>query len=210
MFGIENFPAFVLVGFLLNLTPGSDTIYILTRSIAQGRRAGIVSVLGIETGCLIHTIGAAFGLSLILSSSATLFMIVKYMGAGYLIYLGIRMIMERSPVFEDKPLTIERSTLLKIYRQGMLTNVLNPKVALFFLSFLPQFISPGNSYGPLPFLILGGTFMVTGFLWCLFLAYSASMMTVTLRNNEKIGSWLQRVSGTIIVGLGLQLAFKRN
>ena len=136
MFGIENYPAFILVGFLLNLTPGSDTIYILTRSIAQGRKAGMISVLGIETGCLIHTICAAFGLSLILRSSATLFMIVQYLGAGYLIYLGIKTLLERSPVFENKPDVFEPSDLLKIYRQGMLTNVLNPKVALFFLSFL--------------------------------------------------------------------------
>jgi RhtB (resistance to homoserine/threonine) family protein len=209
MFGIENYMGFLVVGILLNLTPGSDTLYILTRSIAQGKKAGIVSVLGIETGCLIHTLCAAFGLSLILRSSATLFMVVKYLGAGYLVYLGIKMLVERAPLFENTHLTFEQSDLLRIYRQGMFTNILNPKVALFFLSFLPQFIRPQNPYGPLPFLILGGTFMATGVLWCLFLAYSASTMTNTLRMNERIGRFMQKVSGAIFIGLGIQLAYKR-
>ena len=210
MFGIENYVGFILVGILLNLTPGSDTIYILSRSIAQGKKAGIVSVLGIETGCLVHTICAAFGLSLILTSSAKLFMLVKYIGAGYLIYLGIKMFFERSPIFENSDVSFERSDLLRIYRQGVVTNVLNPKVALFFLCFLPQFINPENVYGPLPFLILGGTFMATGVLWCLFLAYAAAIMTNTLRNNETIAKIMQRLCATILIGLGLQLAFKRS
>ena len=210
MFGIENYMGFILVGILLNLTPGSDTIYILTRSMAQGKKAGIASVLGIETGCLIHTLLAALGLSLILRSSATLYLFVKYAGAGYLAYLGLKMLAARAPIFENKNLSFERSDLLKIYRQGILTNVLNPKVALFFLSFLPQFINANNAYGPLPFLMLGGTFMATGAVWCSILAYSASSMTNTLRNNEKIGKFMQKVSGTVFIGLGLQLAFKRS
>ena len=209
MFGIENYAGFILVALLLCLTPGSDTIYILTRSAAQGRKAGIVSVLGIMTGCLVHTISAALGLSLILASSAQLFLLVKYLGAGYLIYLGIKMFMEKSPVFESQNVSFERSDLFKIYRQGVLTNVLNPKVALFFLSFLPQFIQPENVYGPLPFLILGATFMATGLLWCLFLAYSAAFMTDALRNDERIGKVMQKMCATIFVGLGLQLAFKK-
>jgi threonine/homoserine/homoserine lactone efflux protein len=210
LFGIENYLGFILVGFLLNLTPGADTIYILTRSVAQGKKAGIASVLGIETGCLIHTLLAALGLSLILRSSATVFMFVKYIGAGYLVYLGIKMLAAHAPIFENKQLCFERSDLLRIYGQAILTNVLNPKVALFFLSFLPQFINAKNAYGPLPFLILGGTFMATGAVWCSILAYSASTMTNTLRNNEKIGKFMQKVSGTVFIGLGLQLAFKRS
>jgi threonine/homoserine/homoserine lactone efflux protein len=210
MFGIENYLGFILVGVLLNLTPGADTIYILTRSVAQGKKAGIASVLGIETGCLIHTLLAALGLSLILKSSATLFMFVKYIGAGYLVYLGIKMLASRAPIFENKNLSFERSDLLRIYGQAILTNVLNPKVALFFLSFLPQFINAKNAYGPLPFLILGGTFMATGAVWCSILAYSAATMTNTLRNNAKIGKFMQKVSGTVFIGLGLQLAFKRS
>ncbi len=201
---------FIIVGILLNMTPGSDTMYILTRSIAQGRKAGMVSVLGIISGCMVHTLSAALGLSLILTTSATVFMVVKYAGAGYLIYLGIRAFFDRSPVLESRHTVIGRSDLMVIYRQGVLTNVLNPKVALFFLSFLPQFVRPESVSGPVPFLILGCTFMATGLLWSLFLAYCASAMTQTLRNNEMIGKALQKISGTVFVGLGLQLALKRD
>jgi len=211
MFGIENYVGFMLAGILLNITPGSDTIYILTRSIAQGKKAGVVSVLGISTGCLVHTFCAAFGLSLILTTSTTLFTIVKFVGAGYLVYIGIQMLKQRKSLFENQTMTSEQRTdLLKIYRQGVLTNVLNPKVALFFLAFLPQFIRPEYVHGPLPFLILGGTFLTTGTLWCLFLAYAASVMTTTLRNNAHIGRILQKISGMVFIGLGLQLAFKRD
>lgn len=210
MFGIENYLGFILAGILLNLTPGSDTIYILTRSMAQGKKAGLVSVLGISSGCLVHTLCAAFGLSFILTSSATLFNLVKYAGATYLVYLGIKMFKDRSQLFETQQSGFEREDLFKIYRQGLITNALNPKVALFFLSFLPQFIQPEQTHGPLPFLVLGATFLVTGTLWCLFLAYTASTMTNTLRNNARIGQMMQKFSGMIFVGLGLQLAFKKD
>jgi threonine/homoserine/homoserine lactone efflux protein len=210
MFGIDNYPGFILAGILLNLTPGSDTIYILTRSISQGRRAGIVSVLGIISGCLVHTICAAFGLSLVLKASATLFAVVRYAGAGYLMYLGIKMLKERTPLLETAGSSLEGGDLFKIYRQGFLTNLLNPKVALFFLSFLPQFIHPSHTHGPIPFLILGGTFLTTGTLWCLFLAYAASRMTAVLRDNTRIGSIMQKLSGVVFIGLGLQIALKRN
>lgn len=210
MFGIENYLGFILAGILLNLTPGSDTIYILTRSMAQGKKAGLVSVLGISSGCLVHTFCAAFGLSLILTSSAMLFNLVKYTGAAYLMYLGINMFKDRSQLFETQQDGFECEDLLKIYRQGLITNVLNPKVALFFLSFLPQFIRSEQAHGPLPFLILGATFLTTGTLWCLFLAYTASTMTNTLRNNAQVGQILQKLSGMVFVGLGLQLAFKKD
>jgi threonine/homoserine/homoserine lactone efflux protein len=210
MFGIENYLGFILAGILLNLTPGSDTMYILTRSMAQGKKAGLVSVLGISSGCLVHTFCAAFGLSLILTSSATLFNLVKYAGAAYLVYLGIKMFKDRSQLFETQQGDFGREDLLKIYRQGVMTNVLNPKVALFFLSFLPQFIRTEQANGPLPFLILGATFLTTGTLWCLFLAYAASVMTGALRNNAQIGQILQKFSGMVFVGLGLQLAFKKD
>lgn len=210
MFGIDNYAGFLVVGIALNITPGSDTIYILTRSVSQGRKAGIMSVLGISTGSLIHTLLAALGLSAILAYSPALFMAVKYIGAAYIIYLGLKMILGRDSLLERERSFSGRPDLWKIYRQGVLTNVLNPKVALFFLTFLPQFIDPSNAYGPLPFLLLGGTFIFTGTAWCLVLAYSASFMTGALRNNSRVGTMLQRLSGTVLVGLGLNLALKRN
>ncbi len=210
MFGIENFTGFLLVGIALNLTPGSDTVYIMTRSIAQGKKAGLVSVLGIGTGSFIHTLGSALGLSIILTYSTTLFMAVKYLGAAYIIYLGLKMILDKNVLFENARQACNHPDLLRVYRQAVLTNVLNPKVALFFLTFLPQFINPANTYGPLPFLILGGTFIATGAMWCLCLAYSASFMTTALRNNRRMGIISQRISGAVLIGLGAHLALKRS
>ena len=210
MWGIENFTGFLLVGIALNITPGSDTIYILTRSVAQGRKAGLVSVLGISTGCLVHTLCAVLGLSLILAHSVTLFMVVKYLGAAYIAYLGLKMILGKNDFLEDGQAINHGADLARIYRQGVLTNVLNPKVALFFLTFLPQFVDPANTYGPLPFLLLGGTFVFTGTVWCLCLAFSASFMTSALRSNRRLGLWVQRISGATLVGLGVHLAFNRS
>ncbi len=208
MFGIHNYLGFLLAGIALNITPGADTMYILTRSIAHGKRAGIISVLGICTGCLAHILCAAFGLSLLLTTSATLFALVKYAGAGYLVYLGVKMCRDRGTPFEKLDSANERADTLAIYRQGVLTNALNPKVALFFLSFLPQFIQPEQAHTALPFLILGGTFLTTGMIWCLFLAYAASLMTSALRKNARIGQLMNKMSGVIFIGFGLQLALK--
>lgn len=205
MYGIENYWGFILVGIVLNLTPGADTIYILTRSISQGRKAGIYSVIGITTGGLIHTIMAAFGLSVILAKSAVLFNVIKYLGVGYLCYLGIKMIVEKDNLFDNAEKKLESTDLFKIYRQGLFTNLLNPKVALFFLSLLPQFINTQSASGPIPFLLLGITFMTTGTAWCLVLAYSASMISNTLRNNDKVGKIMQKISGLIFIGLGIKI-----
>lgn len=206
MHGIENYTGFIVAAIILNLTPGVDTIYILTRSVAQGKRAGLVSVAGIMTGCVIHVLCAAFGLSLILSTSATAFTLVKWAGAFYLIFLGLKTLLNKKTAFETANTQFKPSDLIKIYRQGVITNVLNPKVALFFLSFLPQFIN-SQAQGPLPFLILGTTFLATGSLWCLVLTSTASLMTNTLRNDPRIGLILQKISGTVFICFGLKLAF---
>jgi threonine/homoserine/homoserine lactone efflux protein len=206
MLGIENYPGFVAAAIVLNLTPGADTLYILTRSIAQGTRAGLVSVAGIMSGCVVHVLAAAFGLSLILTTSATAFFLVKWAGALYLIFLGIKALTTRNPAFETQNSRFSNKDLVTIYRQGVITNVLNPKVALFFLSFLPQFINPSNADGPLPFLALGGTFLVTGTLWCLVLTRTATRMTHMLRENAGIGTWMQKLSGIVFIGFGVNLA----
>lgn len=136
MSGIENYLGFIIAGIIMNLTPGADTIYIITRSIAQGKKAGIYSVLGIGSGAIIHIILAGFGLSVILAKSILLFNIIKWIGASYLIYLGVRMLLDKSKLFADEKTEFEKTDLSKIYRQGFITNVLNPKVAIFFLSLL--------------------------------------------------------------------------
>ena len=186
MNGIENYLGFIIAAIVMNLTPGADTVYILTRSISQGKKAGIYSVLGIGTGAIVHIFLAAFGLSMVLMNSLTLFLCVKWIGVAYLIYLGIKSIKEKSNLFGEDQAEIEQLDVIRIWRQGFFTNLLNPKVAIFFLSLLPQFIKPDFVHNATPFLILGCTFLCTGTLWCLFLAYAASSMTQTLRNNDHV------------------------
>jgi threonine/homoserine/homoserine lactone efflux protein len=176
MFGITNFAAFLIAGILLNITPGSDTMYILGRSISQGKKAGIVSVLGISTGSLIHTLFAGLGLSVVIAQSPLAFNIVKYLGAIYLFYLGARMLINTTKNDFNIQQLEEQLDLKKIYYSGILTNVLNPKVALFFLAFLPQFVSSQYIGNPLPFFLLGLTFVVTGTIWCLILVLFASLL----------------------------------
>jgi RhtB (resistance to homoserine/threonine) family protein len=209
MFGIENYLVFIVSGIILNITPGNDTIYILSRSIAQGRKAGVVSALGIGTGALTHTIMASLGLSVILSKSILLFDIIKYAGVLYLVFIGIATIISKNNPFNSQA-DIERSIDYKqIYKQGFLTNLFNPKVALFFLSFLPQFINPSINNTPIPFLILGLTFLTTGTIWCLFLAYASSFLSTMLRENERISIIMHKMCGMIFIGLGLKLALEK-
>ena len=206
MFGIINFEAFIIAGLIMNLTPGADTMYILGRSISQGKKAGILSALGISTGAIFHIIFATLGLSIILAKSATAFEIVKYLGAAYLIFLGLKTIFKKA----DGKFELSNETKVvnyrKIYFSGILTNILNPKVALFFLAFLPQFIDPNYVQSSLPFLILGITFLLTGTIWCLILALFASKLSERIRKNYKIKKWLDKITGGIFIALGIQLA----
>ncbi len=152
--GTQHLGLFIVTGLLLNMTPGQDTVYILGRTLSSGRSAGVMSVLGISAGCLIHTLLAALGLSAILAASATAFLVVKYAGAAYLIWLGARMLAEaRDPSAAIR--SFEPEGPWAIFRAGLLTNVLNPKVALFFMAFLPQFVSPHADSRVLTLLFLG-------------------------------------------------------
>ena len=207
MTGIDHYITFLIAGILLNLTPGADTLYIVSRSVAQGRKAGVASAFGIMTGSIVHTTFAAFGLSAVLAASALAYQTIKYLGAAYLLYLGVRMIIEKSHLLVGGK-EIPPDPLRNIYRQGVFTNILNPKVALFFLSFLPQFIDPNFAHGPIPFLILGLTFTTTGTLWCLVLAYSAASFTRRLREHTASAKFMQKLCGAVFVGLGLRLAIR--
>ena len=205
MYGIQNYEVFVLSGILVNITPGQDVMYILGRSVAQGRKAGILSVLGICTGALIHTVAAALGLSAILMASASAFQVMKYAGAGYLVYLGVRMFSRHSE-HASLQKTSEDSNAWSIYLQGMLTDLLNPNVILFFLAFLPQFIDPTIQHAILPFLLLGSTFVTTGTAWCLIVACFAAGISGYLRRNSRTAVIVSRVTGGLFVFLGLRLA----
>jgi len=205
MFGIHDFGLFLATGILLNLTPGPDTVYILGRSIAQGREAGIASALGISLGSIFHTCAAALGLSAILATSALAFGTIKLIGGTYLIFLGFKMILDRRKQL-SLPSHFRRRTTLAAFRQGVLTNILNPKVALFFLAFLPQFIDPASNMKIAAFITLGLTFVTTGTIWCLILAWFASVFSERLRANQTISQWLSRTAGALFVFLGLRLA----
>src|SRR5437660_10541743 len=205
MFGIHDFGLFLAEGILLNLTPGPDTVYILGRSIAQGREAAVASALGISLGSIFHTGAAALGLSAILATSALAFGTVKLIGGAYLIFLGIKMILDRRKQLR-LPSNFRRRTTLAAFRQGILTNILNPKVALFFLAFIPQFIDPGSNAKIAAFISLGLTFVTTGTMWCLVLAWFASEFSKRLRTNETISQWLNRTAGALFVFLGVRLA----
>src|SRR5699024_5249832 len=161
MFGIHDFLLFLAAALLLNITPGADMLYTLSSSAAAGTRAGILAALGIFTGTLFHIAFAVAGLAALLAASATAFTVVKYVGAAYLVYLGAKMLLERSDKTGAVPDSPGQRSLLRTYRQGTLINLLNPKVALFFLAFLPQFIDTTNDWRMAAFLVLGLTFNCT-------------------------------------------------
>lgn len=204
MFGIVGYWGFVASSVLLNMTPGSDTVYVLTRSAVGGRKTGIISALGISGGILIHSVLAAFGLSVILAQSALAFNIVKFAGAAYLVFLGIKAIFTKKLLLkpDGEPQEVKP---FQTFRQGVLTNALNPKVALFFLALLPQFVSPDNTYGALPFLLLGLTFFTTSTVWSCFLAFIASYASRLLQRSEKVQLWANRATGIIYILLGLNV-----
>ncbi len=212
MFGIVHFPFFVAAVFLLNVTPGPDTAYIVGRSVAQGRGAGLMSALGICTGCCVHSIACAFGLTAVLAASATAFTVIKFAGAVYLIYLGVRLAFSSSAKSEGAPGESAAAgaqaakPLRQLFMQGFWTNVLNPKVVLFFVSFFPQFVSSESEHKALAFLSLGGVFIAMSVVWCLFLVWVASGVTRRLGGKPGVKKWLDRVVGSAFVGLGLKLA----
>ncbi|MDB5174314.1 MAG: Lysine exporter protein [Phycisphaerales bacterium] len=206
MLGIHDFWLFAASGVVLTITPGPDTLYILGRSIAQGRRAGVLSVLGISTGIMVHTTAAALGLSALLASSAAAFSVVRWIGAAYLVYLGLRMLLR--PTTGDQPAagTTPPMSPMGVYRQGLFTNLLNPKVALFFLAFLPQFVDPHSPHRIAAFLLLGLEFILIGTTWSLCLAWFAAAASRRLREQRASGRWLGRASGVLFIGLGARVA----
>ena len=190
---------------MLNLTPGNDTIFILSKSLSQGTRAGIISALGIASGCVIHTLLAAFGLSVLITESPMLYNVVKYAGALYLLYLGYKMIIQRTELSTEL-MAISVNSHKQIYKDAVITNLLNPKVALFFIAFLPQFIDPLFKHSIIPFLLLGITFIITGTIWCMFLAIFSSAIFSRLKHNSRIALYMNRICGTALVIIGLKVA----
>ena len=189
---------------MLILAPGPDMFYVITRGISHGRRAGIVSAIGVICGILIHTMAAAFGMALIFQTSVIAFQIVKYLGALYLIYLGVKSWLGKSS-FDLQPAT-ERVSSQALFWQGMLSNVLNPKIAIFFLSFLPQFIDKGSSNISLQMVVLGFTFALFGLCFLTFVGYFAGSIGAWLLRKPQYTKTFRWITGSILISLGSHLA----
>jgi threonine/homoserine/homoserine lactone efflux protein len=200
------FLTFLVAAFALNLAPGPDMLYVIGRSVGQGRKAGIVSSLGVFVGCWVHILAAAFGIAALLRSSPVAFNAVRYAGAAYLIYLGIRMLSQKTDLTSQQ---LQTESLTSIFRQGVITNVLNPKVAIFFLAFLPQFIDANRGRVAWQIVLLGLIFNLGGTLVNLAVAYAGGTLGELLRRNQSIARLQRRFTGLIFVGLGLRLAWQK-
>ncbi|MBI2730641.1 MAG: LysE family translocator [Sphingobacteriales bacterium] len=205
MISLNDFLLFAFASLMLNITPGNDMLYVATRSTSQGIKAGIISSLGIMTGCLVHLLAAVVGLSAIIANSAIAFSIIKYLGAAYLLYLGIKSILSKQNLFrvDEK---IEKKSLPKIFKQGVITNVLNPKVALFFLAFLPQFIHPEKGNTAVQILLLGSWFNFSGTVVNIIVAVLFGKLGNWLADKQWFVKWQNKITGTLLIVLGLKVA----
>ncbi len=212
---IHQFSLFVVAGLLLNLTPGPDVLYIVTRALRQGVRSGMVAALGITAGCFVHIAAAAIGVSALIAASATAFTVLKWLGAAYLVYVGASMLLSRESSVapdliaghDDSAAAGSEKRLKAVFLQGFWTNALNPKVALFFLAFLPQFIAPGAPHKTLAFVLLGLVFNFNGLwvnlAWALAAAWAARRL-VALQQSMR---WLDRGAGALFIVFGTKLAW---
>jgi threonine/homoserine/homoserine lactone efflux protein len=207
MLGIHDFWLFIISGLLLNVTPGPDMAYIVGRSVQLGWRGGVMAALGISTGCLTHVFAAAIGLSALLMASATAFLAVKWIGAAYLCYVGLTMLFKR-PRRPAEAAARDNDTvaLARVFWQGALTNVLNPKVALFFLAFLPQFVDADAPHKALAFLSLGLIFIFNGTLWCVSVAIVAARAAGRVQRSGRAMEFINRGLGGLFVYLGARIA----
>jgi len=190
-------------GLALNITPGPDMLYVAARSTSEGRAAGIVSSLGIATGTLFHITAVALGLSALLAAVPVAYTAVRIAGAIYLVYLGIRALVSRAGSAER---TVAHAPLAMIFRQGMITNMLNPKVALFFLAFLPQFVDPARGSAAAQIVVLGLIFDTSGTIVNTVVALGASRAAEHMRANSRAGEILHKFTGVIFIGLGVRIA----
>lgn len=207
MLGTQDLTLFIISGLLLNIAPGPDSILIMTRSATQGWRAGSAAALGIGAGTCVHVLAAALGLSALLAASSWAFTAIKWVGAAYLVWIGLQMLLSRKQADPATPAALTPVLpYRKIFAQGFLTNVLNPKVALFFLAFVPQFIAPEAPHKALAFILLGAIFNLNGMLWCHFLAVSTALASRRLRLGAGQARWLNRGIGALFLSFGIKLA----
>jgi threonine/homoserine/homoserine lactone efflux protein len=199
-----NLGVYVVASLALIATPGQDMIYVVTRSMAQGRMAGVLSAAGVCTGILVHTAIVALGIGALLQASETLFLVLKLAGAAYLVYLGLRMLLQRSrPRLEQASARVSTASL---FAQGVLSNVTNPKVAVFFLAFLPQFVSAAEPHPTAHLVFLGVLYAAMGFAVKAAVGVAAGSLSENVFRSGAAIAWLERVGGLVLVALGLRLA----
>lgn len=210
---LQHLILFIAAGLLLNLTPGPDVLYIASNALRSGARAGVVAGLGITAGCFVHVFAAAIGVSALLAASATAFTILKWAGATYLLWVGVRLLFSRASgnhgALQALAGAQPQATPWAVFRGGFLTNVLNPKVAIFFLAFVPQFIAPDTEHKAFAFLLLGTLFNINSVAvnsgWALAAAWMARHGAV-----QRGMQWLDRIAGAMFTGFGLKLALADN
>jgi threonine/homoserine/homoserine lactone efflux protein len=204
MFSTGELMVFSLACWALILSPGPDMLYVITRGISGGRLAGVLSAAGVISGTLVHTLFAACGLSIILKTSALVFMAVKVAGAAYLIYLGVQALLNKNLLSLQKGRSLERPG--RLFIQGMMSNLLNPKIAIFFLAFLPQFVDPQQSGAALRMTALGLLFACFGLVFLIPLGYFAGRVGAWLVQRPAISQRIRYITGSVLIGLGLKLA----
>jgi len=214
---LDQLLLFIAAGLLLNLTPGPDVLYVVSNALRGGARVGVVAALGITAGCFVHIFAAAVGVSALMAASATAFTVLKWLGAAYLVYVGVRLLLSKAESAIKLEAAPAQSTgaaaqngLRTIFLRGFWTNALNPKVALFFLAFLPQFITPAMDNKPLAFLLLGLLFNFNGMWvnigWAVAAAWLAGRVDAVQRGMH----WLDRIAGAMFITFGLKLALTDN
>ncbi|WP_404440468.1 LysE family translocator [Stutzerimonas chloritidismutans] len=202
-------PAFWLVFFsaalALNVSPGPDLLFVLSRTLSGGRRVGVASACGVCSGALVHVAAAALGISAILATSALAFAVVKYVGAAYLLYLGIQALRSAGAGMQLNLNAAPRTSAWQAYRQGILVDILNPKAAIFFMAFLPQFVRPDQGAVAVQLLVLGVLVVMVAIVVECALVLLAARASSALRENRRLSQWLDRVLGSVLIGLGIRL-----
>lgn len=206
---LQNFILFALAALVLNITPGNDMIFVISRSLSYGTKVGVYAALGIGLGCFVHIFASVVGLSVIIQQSKILFYIIRYAGAAYLIFIGIKSFIEKPSTMIFNQNQNDKNTNLKILRQGTITNVLNPKVSLFFLAFLPQFINNHSENISSQILFLGLWFNFSGTVVNVLIALLFSKIIAKLSNFQQFWKIQNKISGIVLIGLGLQIALKK-
>ncbi len=207
MAGVDHLGVFIAAGLLLNLSPGPDVLFIVSQGLRSGARAGIVAALGITAGCLVHVLAAAAGIGALMAASATAFTVLKWLGAAYLVYIGVRLLASRHAALELAVAgDASALSLRQVFLRAFLTNALNPKVALFFLAFLPQFIAPGTPGASWSFLALGLLFTFNSAWVNIGYGVVAAWLARRMAALSRSMVWLDRLAGALFVGFGLRLA----